>query len=148
MIMLKISRRVQWSLFFLIGLSLSTGILFFALKTWFMIDGDFGIEKHPWQFPVLQLHAAGAFLIMLLFGAMLGSHVQLGWRSKRSRRSGLILGCVLSLQVISAYALYYLSNDWARMVLEYVHLGIGLSIPMALTLHVLVAKKRRVTAPL
>jgi hypothetical protein len=141
MITLKVSTRVQRALFFGLASSVASGLLFFILKTWFDIEGDFGFEKHPWQFPVLKIHAASAFFMMIFSGAMLGSHVQFGWRSKRSRKTGITLVSIFALQIFSAYLLYYLSNDVARVVTEYIHLGIGLSLPIGLAAHIISGKR-------
>lgn len=127
-------------------MSLVTGIAFFILKTWITVEGDFGLEKHPWQFPILKVHAASAFFIMIMFGAFLGSHVQYGWRTGRSRRTGIIMLIVLSIQIVTAYMLYYLSNESLRLVTEYVHLAVGASIVLALVVHIkaaLRAKRRQ-----
>jgi hypothetical protein len=141
MITLRISKKVQWALFMLISISLLTGWLFFALKTWFLVEGEFGLEKHPWQFPVLKIHAASAFLIMLLYGALWGSHVQFGWRSQRSRRSGTVMTSLIGLQVITAYLLYYLSDESMREFIEYLHLAIGTALPLGLITHIVFGRR-------
>jgi len=142
MITLKISKRVQLSLYSIVAISLITGVLFFVLKTWFDVEGDFGLEKHPWQFPVLKIHAASAFGMMLFSGAMLASHVQFGWRSQRSRKTGITLISIFSIQILSAYLLYYLANETARIITEYIHLAVGVSIPLALFAHIVLARAR------
>jgi len=82
--------------------------------------------------------------MMLFLGAMFATHVQFGWRSKRSRRTGILLISIFSLQIISAYLLYYLANDTTRMVTEYIHLGIGLSLPIGLVAHITLGKRKPV----
>jgi len=141
MITLKVSKRVQMALYIVLSLSLITGLMFFILKTWFNIEGEFGIEKHPWQFPVLKIHAASAFAMMLFSGAMFASHVQFSWKTKRSRKTGITLISIFSAQIITAYMLYYLSNDFARLITEYLHLAIGLSMPIALFAHIILFRK-------
>lgn len=142
MITLKVSKQVQGALFIGIAVSLVSGVLFFALKTWFDIEGEFGPEKHFWQFPVLKIHAASAFFIMIFSGAMLGSHVQFGWRSKRSRNTGSMLVLLFGLQIGSAYSLYYLADDLARVITEYIHLGVGLVLPLSLAIHILLGRRK------
>jgi hypothetical protein len=140
MITLKVSNQVQLALFIGIASSLVSGVLFFVLKTWFDIEGEFGSEKHPWQFPVLKIHAASAFFMMVFSGAMLGSHVQFGWRSKRSRNTGSVLVSLFTLQIGSAYSLYYLSDELARVITEYIHLGVGLILPLSLASHIILGR--------
>jgi hypothetical protein len=143
MITLTVSQRVQKTLYAGIILSLVTGIAFFILKTWITVEGDFGPEKHAWQFPILQIHAASAFFIMIMFGAFLGSHVQYGWRTGRSRKTGVTLLTALSVQISTAYMLYYLSNQSLRIVAEYTHLAIGTSIALLLIFHVKISRQAK-----
>jgi len=145
MITLKVPKKFQLTLFASIAISLITGVLFFILKTWVLVEGEFGFEKHPWQYPTLKIHAASAFFIMLCYGAMWASHIELGWRSKRSRRTGIIIASVIGLQVITAYLLYYLSNENIRLITEYTHLAVGISIPLALYVHIRLAQKKRLS---
>lgn len=143
MISLRIPQSIKRLLTFCIYTSLITGCTFFVLNTWITIEGDFGPEKHPWQFFSLKLHAFSAFAMMLLYGAFLGSHVPLAWRSKHSRKSGISLGVFIGVQVLSAYGLYYLANEIARNLVAWTHLAIGMSLPIALFVHIKAAQKRR-----
>jgi hypothetical protein len=71
---------------------------------------------------------------------MLGSHVQFGWRSKRSRNTGSVLVSLFTLQIGSAYSLYYLSDELARVITEYIHLGVGLILPLSLASHIILGR--------
>jgi len=108
-----------------------------------MVEGDFGPEKHPAQFASLQIHGISAFAIMVLYGAFWGSHVFLGWRTKRSRNTGIGLTTVMGLQIITAYLLYYVANDLFRVIAMWMHLSIGLSLPVWLTFHIKAAQKSK-----
>lgn len=143
MITLRIPNKVQWALFSAFAMSFVSGSLFFILKTWFLIEGDFGLEKHPWQYPLLKIHAASAFILMLLYGALWASHIQFGWRTKRSRKSGSAMVLVVGLQIVTAYLLYYLSNQTMRVITEYVHLFVGLTLPVTLALHIYLGRRNK-----
>lgn len=142
MISLRIPKTVKRTLILFILMSFITGCLFFTLNRWVTIEGDFGLQKHPWQFLSLQMHAFSGFAMMLLYGAFLGSHAPLAWRAKRSRKSGVGLGSFIGVQVITAYGLYYLANEFARDIVAWAHLGVGLSLPLALYVHIKAAKKQ------
>lgn len=137
----KIPQKIQKLLFTLVGTSWFTGILFFVLKTWFIVEGEFGPEKHPWQFPTLMIHAASAFLIMILYGALLITHVPSSWKLNRMRVLGISLITVVAFQIISAYLLYYLANEQIRDIVEYLHLGAGFTLPFILTAHIIIGVK-------
>jgi len=119
-----------------------SGLSFFALKTWFVVEGEFGPVKHGWQFPALQLHGAAAFLMMITFGFLLGAHVQYCWNLGQQKKRGIVIITLSASLIVSAYLLYYIAQDDVREVVEYVHLAIGFSLPFALIAHVWKRKKQ------
>lgn len=133
-------------LYSLVTLSWLSGSIFFALSRWFMIEGDFGPMKHPWQFPVLMLHGAVAFLMIFIFGFILASHVPITWKLKKYKMLGIAVISVISFQIISAYLLYYLSNETVRDFIANCHAAIGFSLPIVLAVHVVHAIRRRSSA--
>lgn len=143
MITLKITKRVRGIVIAVVCLSLVSGLAFYYLNTWVEIEGEFGPQKHPWQFPILKVHAISAFVMMFLYGMFWATHVQLGWRSKRSRNTGSVMTAVIGCQVVTAYLLYYLSDETWRLWTSYIHIAIGISIPLALFAHIVVARKQR-----
>lgn len=124
------------SLYGTFALAWCSGVCFFVLKTWFVIDGEFGPEKHPWQYSALQIHGATAFLMMITVGVMVGGHVQHAWKLNRHRKRGVTILALVGSLIISAYLLYYIAQDESREIVELVHLTIGFSLPIALILHV------------
>jgi hypothetical protein len=142
-ITVKIPLNYKKFLFSLLTISWVSGILFFILKTWFLVEGEFGPEKHPLQQPLLMLHGASAFLLMISYGALITGHVPSAWKLNRSRYIGITLVSILSFQIISAYMLYYLANESLRDIIAYMHLFAGISIPFILTTHIIIGIKRR-----
>ena len=137
----KVRKSHQVWLFTLFAIAWCSGVAFFVLKTWFMVEGDFGPEKHPWQFPTLQIHGFTAFLMMVTFGCVLGTHVQQSWNVRPRRILGIILVALPVFQMVTSYLLYYV--DWkrdSRAILEYMHLGVGFILPLILIIHVLLPK--------
>ncbi|PCH84913.1 MAG: hypothetical protein COB89_03910 [Piscirickettsiaceae bacterium] len=137
MVRVKIPRPYQLGLFFLVFTSWCSGVTFFVLKTWFFVDGTYGVESHPWQFPTLQFHGASAFLMMICFGLLLGSHIPLSWRIKRKRKSGIALIVIPAFLIITAYLLYYIAEDTSREWVAYAHLAVGFSFPIVLIIHIM-----------
>lgn len=128
---------MRYILFVTLAVSWFTGLGFFLLDTFFQIEGEFGAEKNPFQNPALTLHGGAAFLMMVWFGGLVATHVPMGWRTKRLRYWGVSLIACLCLQILTAYLLYYLANEWARDITKWVHLGVGLILPVVLTGHIL-----------
>ena len=131
-------------LYAVLSLSWFTGITFFIFSNWITVNGDFGPEKHPLQFSFLQLHGAAAFVLMPMMGAIIFNHIPITWRTKRSRKIGIILLVLLLAQLVSAWLLYYLAHEVARQWATYIHLAIGLSLPVFIAAHVLLGRRRAV----
>ncbi len=142
MIKVRISKPYRLALYALVGTAWTSGVLFFVLKTWFMIEGDYGPMKHPWQFPSLQIHGATAFCMMIIFGFLLGTHVSLGWKVRPRRKLGIALCSMPVFLIITAYLLYYIAEDDLRDLIGYAHLAVGFCLPLMLFAHVY-AKRRR-----
>lgn len=135
---MRISSKQLIRLIILVILILTwvSGIWWFILEHWFVREGDFGIEKHPHQFFVLKLHAAVAFLIVIFFGYFLSDHVRYSWRRDPKRKLGIILLFINISLILTAYMLYYVSNDNLRINTSYIHTGIGIIYPIILATHI------------
>lgn len=139
----RIPQNYRRLLYTILALSWVTGIVFFILSRFITVEGDFGPEKHPWQFPVLMIHGAAAFAVMMAYGSVMMNHISATWRLKRLRGFGITLTIVLLFQVISAYLLYYLSSDEVRGVFANLHALVGLSFPLILTIHIVTGRRER-----
>lgn len=118
-----------------------SGVLFYIMNNWITVEGEFGPEKHPWQFFVLATHGFSAFFLLMMIGSMFTNHIPMAWKTKRSRRLGITLTTVFSIQFLTAYMLYYSGLESLRVPLTYVHLINGLLIPVILFLHIWSGRK-------
>jgi heme A synthase len=125
-----------------LALSLCTGVIFFALNRWVEIEGEFGPQKHPLQAVFIRIHGAAAFLMLMSFGTLLAAHIPYGWKSTRSRKSGIVIFSLVFLQILLGYLLYYLANESIREYTGYVHIIFGLIIPLALYVHIRQRRKK------
>lgn len=95
----------------------------------------------PWRLPgagrvpTAALHAAGSFALLLLIGALWSVHMRSGWRRRRQRASGLVLGLMLLLLAASAVAVYYLGDETLGAVCAFLHLGTGLALAVPFGWH-------------
>ena len=143
----RLYRRIIYVLF---SVSWLTGALFFILNRWVTVDGDFGPEKHPLQFPILMTHGASAFLMIFIFGVVVASHITANWHMKAVRRLSLFLVITMSFQIVSAYLLYYLASETWREIIANVHAIIGFLLPLLLCIHVIQAwrvRRRLISKP-
>ena len=139
----RIPKLYKYLFFTFLSISWISGTVFYYLNNWGEVQGPFGFEKHPAQFPVLMAHGAGAFLLILSFGALLTSHIPSGWKLKRSRYIGLTLVTLFFFQMVTAYLLYYVAWEDGRLLLANLHASAGFSIPFLLIAHILVGRRKR-----
>ena len=139
----RLPRLIKNLLYGFFAFSLVTGFTFFILNQFIIIEGPFGPQKHPSQKYFLMAHGASAFIIMTLFGMMLASHVPKTWPLKKNKITGMMLVIIVSLQMITAYCLYYLVLGEYRIFLIYTHLITGIALPVALIGHLIRIKVER-----
>lgn len=139
----RLPKLIKNLLYGFFAVSLVTGCTFFVLNQFVVIEGPFGPQKHPWQKYFLMTHGASAFIIMTLFGMMLSSHVPKTWPLKKNKITGMLLVTIVSLQMITAYCLYYLVLGEYRIFLIYTHLVTGITLPVALVGHLIRTKVRK-----
>jgi len=138
---IRIPKLIRYLIYGFFIISLITGYTFFTLNQFVIIEGPFGPQKHPMQKYFLMTHGASAFIIMTLFGAMLAAHVPKTWDLKKNRNTGVTLITIISIQMITAYGLYYLVLGDYRIYLIYGHLISGTMLPIALIFHLIRIKR-------
>ena len=143
LIRLRLHFSVRRALYATLALSWCTGIAFYVLSRWVLVEGEFGPQKHPWQFPILKVHGAAAFLMLMGIGAMFAQHVPTAWRTRRSRPLGIVIIAMLSFMALSAWCLYYLADEHWRPILGTVHASVGLCLPLVLTIHIVGGRRQR-----
>lgn len=139
---IKIPRYFRTILFSTLALSWCSGLVFYLLNRWITVAGDFGPEKHPWQFPVLQAHGAAAFLMLMCYGAIFTNHAPRAWRVNRYRWLGISLASLIWLQIGSAYILYYFAEQQLRQWIGNLHALIGLCLPLILYFHIRIGRRK------
>lgn len=139
-------KKSRWSykkmLFWILGLSWLSGIIFFVLNNFFVTDGEFGIDYHPAQYPILKIHGAASFIIMVTFGYLLSAHVKKSWNVRTPKsKMGIAMTCFMLGSIITAYALYYIPSMDVRKIVGYVHFTIGFLLPFILLTHIIQMKR-------
>lgn len=128
------------------GLTLVTGIAWLVFEHWVRIEGEFGPEHHPAEHRLLIAHAIGAYVFLVVLGAMIPVHIPLGWHQRRNRVSGIILATLCALLSLTALGLYYVGEDALRSWTSLIHWTVGLAAFPALLIHV-IRGRARVTPP-
>ncbi len=103
----------------------------------------------PWRLPgdarvlTAAAHAAVGFAVMTMLGSLWSVHMRAGWRRRRHRVSGAIVGALLVLLAASAVAVYYLGDERLALIAALTHLGIGLLLVLPFTWHWLAGRRSR-----
>ena len=139
----KIPKQYRYVFYFALTLCWFSGVSFWVLHNFGMVEGEFGTEPHFLQYPTLQVHGFAAFLMLLCLGALFTAHVPATWSMEKAKKTGLSFLIFVSVSVLSAYSLYYLvSEDW-KTWLANGHALVGVFLPLLLFIHIKVARRRR-----
>ncbi|MEO6118535.1 MAG: hypothetical protein ABIP37_05635 [Methylotenera sp.] len=117
--------------------SISSHIIFLICA----ISGIFYLLAHEFELmpPTLEVHSIlithgiSAYLFVLLFGAVMPTHIKAAWKAKRNRISGSLMIAVMSLLLISGLFLYY--ADETRDAALWVHWMIGGGLVLLFPFH-------------
>tara|TARA_R110000737_G_scaffold8048_6_gene23528 strand:+ start:11334 stop:11843 length:510 start_codon:yes stop_codon:yes gene_type:complete len=136
----KIAKKYRYIFYYTLALSAFSGSIFWLLRKFAMVEGDFGPESHALQYPVLQLHGFAAFMMLMALGAIFTAHIPKTWYKERAKKTGSTLLGFVIFSLLSAYSLYYLvSEDW-HVLLGNSHAIIGLCLPVLLIFHIKTAR--------
>jgi uncharacterized membrane protein len=91
----------------------------------------------------MKIHGAAAMAMLLLIGMLLNGHAKFAWRARRNRANGSIFLSALAVLAITGYGLYYTGGEQLRACTSWIHLAVGLVLPVLLILHVWLGKKTR-----
>jgi len=104
--------------------------------------GEFEMTAKAWA---MKIHGAAAMAVLVLVGMLLNEHVRLAWRARRNRANGSVFLSAFGFLTISGYVLYYAGGERLRAWTSWIHLGIGLVLPILLLIHIFLGKRTRPT---
>lgn len=109
-----------------------------------------------WQMPwrlgggarvgVAAMHAALAFLLLFVIGALWSIHMRAGWRQRRQRKTGAMLVCDLLGLALSALGVYYLGDSGVADATALAHLSLGVLLALPLAVHAMTKRRHRRSA--
>ena len=103
---------------------------------------DFEMSAKAWA---MKIHGAAAMAVLVLVGMLLNEHVRLAWRARRNRANGSIFLSAFAFLTITGYGLYYAGGERLRAWTSWIHLVVGLVLPILLLIHVLLGRRTRPT---
>ena len=102
--------------------------------------GEFEMSAKAWA---MKVHGAAAMAILVLVGMLLTGHVRLAWRARRNRSNGSLFLGAFGILTVTGYGLYYAGGEKLRAWTSWIHLGVGLALPLLLILHIWLGKRTR-----
>ena len=121
-------------------------LLFFSGAAWaywnvlVSLPGDFEMTAKAWA---MKIHGAAAMAILVLVGVLLNGHVRFAWRARRNRGNGSLFLSAFGILTITGYGLYYAGGERLRAWTSWIHLAVGLALPLLLILHIWLGKRTR-----
>ena len=121
-------------------------LLFFSGVAWAywnylaVSPGDFEKSAKTWA---MKLHGAAAMAILVLIGMLLTGHVRFAWRAGRNRLNGSVFLSAFAVLTITGYGLYYAGGERLRAWTSWIHLAIGLVLPILLLIHIFLGRRTR-----
>jgi uncharacterized membrane protein len=109
---------------------------------WFISHDILQAEPNDFQRWSLILHGAGSFIATMIFGSIAAQHLIMGWKMQRNRISGITLFSVFSVLILTAFLLYYGSEEMHDYV-RWTHIIIGIFSFVILPLHIYLGRRSR-----
>ncbi len=142
---IRLKRLQRYSLYTVLGLLFLSGAVWAYWNYLVAPPGDFEMGAKSWA---MKIHGAAAMAILVLIGMLLNGHVRLAWRARRNRTSGSIFLSTFAVLTITGYGLYYAGGERLRAGTSWIHLTLGLALPVLLLIHILLGRRSRHSAQL
>ena len=114
--------------------------LFVTGVSWWALDSASSVVR----LYLIAAHGLAAMVFLVTLGVILVLHVREGWRLQLNRVSGVFVLTVISLLILTAFALYYVGSDILRSVVSLLHIVVGFVLPPMLVIHIVFGRRSRV----
>lgn len=135
---IRLKRFHRYFLYAVLALLFFSGVAW-AWFNYFLTAEDVAVAK-TWA---LKIHGAAAMATLVLIGTILTTHVKFAWRAGRNRSNGVLFLSTLGVLTVTGYGLYYAGDERLRAWTSWIHLGVGLALPILLVVHILLGKRTR-----
>jgi hypothetical protein len=138
--LIRLKRFQRYFLYAVLALLFSSGV---AWSYWNYVTaspGDFEMTAKAWT---MKIHGAAAMTILVLLGMLLSGHVRFAWRARRNRVNGSLFLGAFGILTITGYGLYYAGGETLRAWTSWIHLGVGLALPLLFILHIFLGRRTR-----
>jgi hypothetical protein len=138
----RLKRLQRYFLYTVLAVVFLSGV---AWAYWNYLVGSAGDSEMSAKVWAMKLHGGAAMAVLVLIGMLLNEHVRLAWRAGRNRANGSVFLSAFGVLTITGYGLYYAGGERLRAWTSWIHLAIGLALPILLLIHILLGRKTRPT---
>jgi hypothetical protein len=135
-----LKRLQRYFLYAVLALLFSSGMAWAYWNYLIGSPGDFEMSAKAWA---MKIHGAAAMAILVVVGMLLTGHVRSAWRARRNRGNGSLFLSTFGILTITGYGLYYAGDETLRAWTSWIHLAVGLAMPLFLILHIGLGKRTR-----
>jgi len=136
---LRLDPRFRWTLYAALAVLFATGVVWLITDAW--MDSPNGEFWQQVSADVLMIHGGSAMLTLLVLGALIPTHLQRAWHSRKNRVAGAMLAVTNGLLVVTAFGLYYAGSDVLRAWISDAHSAVGLMVPILLVAHIVLGRR-------
>lgn len=138
---IRLKRSQRYFLYAVLALLFLSGAGW-AYWNYLRSPGDFEASAKSWA---MKIHGAAAMVILVMIGMLLNGHVKFAWRARRNRANGSIFLSTFAVLALTGYGLYYAGGEGLRAWTSWIHLGVGLALPILLLIHISLGRRTRPT---
>lgn len=137
---IRLKRLQRYFLYAVLALLFLSGVAWAYWNYLAASPGDFEANAKTWT---MKIHGAAAMAILVLIGMLLTGHVRFAWRARRNRANGSIFLSAFAVLTVTGYGLYYLGGERVRAWTSWIHLAVGLALPILLLIHIVLGRRTR-----
>ena len=137
---IQLKRLQRYFLYVVLALLFLSGVAWAYWNYPIGSSGDFEASAKGWA---IKIHGAAAMGILVLIGMLLSAHVRFAWRARRNRPNGSVFLSAFAVLTITGYGLYYAGSERLRAWTSWIHLAVGLALPILLLVHILLGRRTR-----
>jgi len=141
---IQLKRLQRYFLYAVLALLFSSGVAWTYWNYLAAWPEDFETSAKAWA---MKIHGAAAMAVLLLIGMLLSAHVRFAWRACRNRANGSIFLSAFAVLTITGYGLYYAGSERLRAWTSWIHLAVGLALPILLLIHIVLGRRTRPSGP-
>ena len=124
-----------------------SGLAYAWMKYLLKSSDPFSVVNHPWQPFLLSAHVLAAPALLFALGLITREHIVGKYRdpkSRRGRRTGIVLAWILPPMVATGYGLQVLTSRGPRQIMGWAHLAVGILFLFLYGTHALLSSPGRV----